>query len=168
MRKTLLTLAALAALAASAPASAANVYINLGTNYDTLPTAPFNFNTILGITPDADAKTAVFTEFGYTGTKATSVYDLSDGSPFGAFYDTNLKSDLNALGMVDLPGPPPHPLSPGERNIESLNSISAANSGQSAESYGYTWKLMYDYKFYGTLSPFGPQYTSGELITDCP
>jgi len=48
---------------------------------------------------DGNGETALFDDLGFTGLWATSVYDMTDGSVWGDFYDTNILADLNAAGV---------------------------------------------------------------------
>ncbi len=90
---------AAAALLVSSAASAAPMMLdltNFGGNYHD---SNFFFGgSTIPVTPkDANSKTGVFTEFGFGQLFATSVYDFSDGSLFGSFYDTNIDSELNFI-----------------------------------------------------------------------
>ncbi|HSG52251.1 MAG TPA: hypothetical protein VLA40_09085 [Rheinheimera sp.] len=80
-----------AALLLSSVANASDMMIDLGTNsYDAAR---------LGGAFDGNTMTGIFDEFGFSGLWATSVYDFSDGSLFGSFYDTNIADTLNGIGV---------------------------------------------------------------------
>ena len=64
---------------------------------------------------DADSLTDVFTQFGFNQTLATSVYDFSDGSILGSFFDTNDPTVLTAIGAAQP--------DPGQRIITSLSPL---------------------------------------------
>jgi hypothetical protein len=159
MKKTLLAVAL--GLVVSTPAFAANMYINLGSN---------NFDTLSGFgigTGDANFTTGSFNEFGFSQLLATSVYDLSDGSVTGSFYDTNKVSELAALGIptsgtamdtlttVTLKMP-----TAAQVDIDALSPL-VPPLGSDSEGFLATWELLVEYHFIGTLNAGGPVYTGG-------
>lgn len=159
MKKTLITIAATIAMSASA--HSAVMYIDLGTNiYDT--------NRFIGA-PDADTRTGTFTEFGFSQILATSIYDFSDGSVFGAFTDTNIPAELAAAGVptsgLALDGVTTVNLvSPncvgGQCDIDALSPL-VPPLGSDNEGFLQTWDLQVLYSLTGTLTASGPQYTGG-------
>lgn len=161
MKKTLLAVAT--TLAMSASANAAMMYIDLGTNvYDSSRSIPPG-----GV--DANTTTAQFEEFGFNQIKATSVYDYSDGTVFGSFYDTNDPAKLLALGIptsglaldgvttVNLVAPN---CALGQCDIDSLDPL-VPPLGTDNEGFLQTWDLQVQYDLVGTLTAAGPQYTGG-------
>lgn len=153
--------AAACALALGASAAvAAPMYID--THQAGLDIAPF---TGIG---DADTKTGIFTEFGFNQLLATSVYDMTDGTIAGSFYDTNIASDLASLGVptsgtslagtntVTLQNP-----TAGQVNIDTL-SPTAPGFGTDAEGFSQTWGLNIFYHLNGVMNlASGPVYTGG-------
>lgn len=159
MKKTLLALAT--TLLASSAAVAAPMYINLPNNtYDT--------NRALG-TADADTRTGEFTEFGFSQILATSIYDFTDGSILGTFYDTNITALLTAAGIptsgtaldgvstVNLVMPD---CVNGQCDIDALSPL-APPLRTDNEGFLQTWDLQVEYLFNGDLSLGGPDYTGG-------
>ena len=159
MKKTLLALAL--GLVTSASASAANMYINLGSNsFDTL--------SAFGIgTGDANFTTGSFNEFGFSQLLATSVYDITDGQVAGSFYDTNKASELAFLGIpvtgtamngtsiVELKLP-----TAAQVDLDALSPL-VPPLGADGEGFLATWELLVEYHFDGTLGASGPVYTGG-------
>lgn len=153
-----------AALLFSSVAVASDMYLDLGTNsYDT--------GRFLGA-PDANTRTAAFNEFGFSQLLATSIYDYSDGSIFGAFFDTNDVPTLTGLGLpasgtaldgtsnVDLvlPNCPA-----GQCDIDALSPLVPPLNSDN-EGYLQTWDMQMVYTLNGTLTAAGgPQYTSGTI-----
>lgn len=165
MKMKSLNKAALASaiLVASGSATAANMYIDLGTNsYDTA--------RAIGA-PDGDTTTAIFNEFGFSQLLATSVYDITDGTVFGSFYDTNLPADLAAAGLpaagIAMDGVTPVNLvlpdcPAGQCDIDALSPL-VPPLGSDNEGFLQTWDLQVEYNFQGTLLAGGPVYTGGYL-----
>lgn len=159
MKKTLLAVAA--SLAASSAALASPMYIDLGTNsYDTTRS--------IG-TPDADSRTGNFTQFGFNQILATSIYDYSDSTALGSFYDTNIPAELIAAGVptsgTALDGStivtlvtPNCPA--GQCDIDGLSPL-VPPLGSDNEGFLQTWDLQVAYHFDGTLTATGPNYTGG-------
>lgn len=156
-----------AALLFSSAASAADMYIDLGTNsYDAAR---------LGGAFDANTLTGIFDEFGYSQLFATSVYDLTDGSIFGSFFDTNNITTLNALGIpvggVSAPalaGPGTINLglpncAGGQCDIDALSPLVPPINFSDSEGYLSTWDFQVEYTLIGTLTAGGPVYTGGTL-----
>lgn len=161
-------LTAAVALAMTATASvAAPMYID--TKQASLDIAPF---TGIG---DAGSLTGIFTEFGFNQLLATSVYDLTDATVLGAFYDTNIPSELTGLGVptsgTAMDGTTPRALvnpTAGQVNIDTL-SPTAPGAGTDAEGFTQTWGLNIFYHFDGVLTASGPVYTGGTwemIMTD--
>jgi len=159
MKKTLLAVAA--SLAASSAAFASPMYIDLGTN-------TYDSTRFLG-TPDADTRTGNFSEFGFSQILATSIYDYSDGSVFGEFYDTNVPASLAFAGVptsgTALDGTstvnlvlPNCPL--GQCDIDALSPLVPPLETDN-EGFLQRWDLQVAYTFNGTLTASGPSYTSG-------
>jgi hypothetical protein len=173
MKKTLLAVAL--GLVVSTPAFAANMYLDLGTNVHDV-TIPFLR------TADANTTTGVFNEFGFSQILATSVYDVSDGSVLGSFYDTNIVSELNALGIspsasglaqdglttVTLWQPNTAPTVPpaapgtvaGQADLDALSPL-VPPLGSDNEGFLTTWDFQVQYHFIGNLTASGPVYTGG-------
>ena len=159
MKKTLLALAL--GVAASAPAFAANMYINLPNNlYDSV----YGPGISAG---DADTRTGNFNEFGFSQLLATSVYDLSDGSVLGSFYDTNKATELTQLGIptsgLALDGLTNVTLKIPEAAQIDLDALSPLVPPLGTDSEGFlaTWGLNISYHFDGILGVGGPVYTGG-------
>ncbi|MCW8885802.1 MAG: PEP-CTERM sorting domain-containing protein [Motiliproteus sp.] len=155
------TLAA-SVLAISAGASASDMYIDLGDNsYDIL--SGFGIGT-----GDADGKTGIFNEFGFSQLRATSVYDFNDSDVGGSFYDTNIPSELAALGIptsgtaldglttVNLTTP-----TAAQVDIDALSPLAPPTLGTDNEGFINVWGLDVLYHFDGTLTAGGPVYTGG-------
>lgn len=162
MKKTLLAAVMGATLSMSAFA-ANDMYIDLGTNsYD------YTFGTH---TADADSTTGIFTEFGFTQLLATSIYDFSDGSVMGSFYDTNIVSELTAAG-VPTSGPsldnsgtvslvmPDCSTTGSQCDLDALAPLVPPLASDS-EGFLSTWDLQVEYHFDGTMTLAGPVYTGG-------
>lgn len=160
MKMKLLAAASVLAMTATAAVAAPSMYINVGSNAYEIPVATAN---------DGNFTTGTFTQFGFTQLFATSVYDLSDGSVEGAFYDTNLASDFANLGIprsgtamdgtttVNLVTP-----TLAQVNIDALSPLVPPTlPGTDSEGFGLTWQLEVRYKFDGVLSASGPTYTGG-------
>jgi len=161
MKMKLLAAASVLAMTATAAVAAPSMYINVGSNGYEFPVLTAN---------DANTTTGTFTQFGFTQLFATSVYDLSDGSVEGAFYDTNLASDFTNLGIprsgtamdgsttVNLVTP-----SLAQVNIDALSPLVPPTiPGTDSEGFGLSWQLEVRYKFDGMLSnATGPVYTGG-------
>lgn len=158
MKMKLLAAASVLAMTATAAVAAPSFYINVGSN---------SYQSANN-TQDADSNTGTFTEFGFNQLLATSVYDLSDNSVNGAFYDTNLASDFAKLGIarsgtamdgvttVNLTYP-----TVGQVNIDSLAPLVPPSFGSDAEGYNDSWHLEVRYRFNGVMSASGPSYTGG-------
>jgi opacity protein-like surface antigen len=161
MKKTLLAIAA--GLVVSASASAADMYIDLGSNvYDAARS--------IG-TADANTTTATFNEFGYSQLLATSLYDYSDGSVLGSFFDSNIPAELIAAGIptsgtaldgsttvnLVLPNCPA-----GQCDIDALSPL-VPPLGSDNEGFLQTWDLQLAYHLEGELTLDGPIYTGGYI-----
>ena len=171
MNKLALSIFAASTIAASSFANATDMYINVGTNdYDDTFILPSG-TVITGEAADADTKTDIFTEFGFSQLLATSVYDLSSG-PIGVgttFYDTNNSSDFTTLGIptsgTALDGSSTVSLAlptAGQLDIDNLSPISSLNG----EGFNNTWLLTVEYFFDGVITASGPQYTSGDFTVN--
>ncbi len=161
MKMKLLAAASVLAMTATAAVAAPSMYINVGSNGYEFPVLTAN---------DANTTTGTFTQFGFTQLFATSVYDLSDGSVEGAFYDTNLASDFTNLGIprsgTAMDGTTTVNLvTPGlaQVNIDALSPLVPPTiPGTDSEGFGLSWQLEVRYKFDGMLSnATGPVYTGG-------
>lgn len=161
MKMKLLAAASVLAMTATAAVAAPSMYINVGSNGYEFPVLTAN---------DANTTTGTFTQFGFTQLFATSVYDLSDGSVEGAFYDTNLASDFTNLGIprsgTAMDGTTTVNLvTPGlaQVNIDALSPLVPPTiPGTDSEGFGLSWQLEVRYKFNGMLSnATGPVYTGG-------
>ncbi|MDX9994918.1 MAG: PEP-CTERM sorting domain-containing protein [Rhodocyclaceae bacterium] len=148
MKKTLLAAALGLAISASASAAVMNdMYIDLGTNtYDESGGIKFW---------DANTTTGLFNQFAFSQILATSVYNVTDGSLLGDFYDTNILSELNAIS------PTPTLPSTGQTLLGNLSPLTPPNSTVDAEDFNNTWMLQTQYHFDGTLTAGGPTYTGG-------
>jgi len=156
MKKTLLAIAA--GMVVSASASAANMYINLPNN---------SFDVAGGAFTDADTTTGLFNEFGFSQILATSVYDITDGSVAGSFYDTNLSAELAALniptsgtsmagsGTVSLVLPVG-----SQMDLDALSPL-VPPLGSDNEGFLNSWELKVAYHFDGVLGVSGPSYNGG-------
>ena len=155
--KTKIAIAA-SVLALSGVATAGDLYIDVGDNSYEL--SPPNI-------ADANSTTGVFQQFGFNQLLATSVYDFSDGSVFGSFYDTNVPSELAALGIptggTAIDGSTPVNLSlptGAQSDIDALSPL-VPPANTDSEGFGLTWDLQVQYRFDGVLTPGGPIYTGG-------
>ena len=138
-----------------------DMYLDLGTNsYDT--------GRFIGV-PDANTTTATFNEFGFSQILATSFYDMTDGSIFGSFYDTNITAELSAAGVPDsgtaLDGTTPVSIvmpncAGGQCDIDALSPL-VPPLGSDNEGFLQTWDFQVEYHFDGTLTAAGPVYTGG-------
>jgi len=118
---------------------------------------------------DADSKTGIFTEFGFSQFLATSVYDFSDGDILGAFFDTNDPVVLGGLGIptsgtaldtvttVSLTLP-----LPAQVDIDALSPLVPPLTNDT-EGYLLSWQMNAIYTLYGTLGASGPTYNSGTI-----
>ena len=118
---------------------------------------------------DANSTTATFNEFGFSQILATSLYDMTDGTPLGSFYDTNIPAELTAAGIpasgTALDGittvslvMPDCPL--GQCDIDALSPLVPPLATDN-EGFIQTWDLQVAYHFDGTLDAAGPTYTGG-------
>jgi len=171
MKKTLLAAVMGATLSMSAFA-ANDMYIDVkDSSYDlgtvVLPNPPGG--TIDIGTGDANTTTGIFNEFGFSQLLATSIYDFSDGSVFGSFYDTNIASELAAANVpasgTALDGTSTVTLvtpdcAGGQCDIDALSPL-VPPLGSDSEGFLGTWDLQVEYHFEGTLTAGGPVYTGG-------
>ena len=166
MKKSMTSMAVAAALLISGGAYAApgDMFIDVGPGYDQGAPIPLG-------TGDADTTTGIFNEFGFNQLKATSFYNVSDGSIFGDFFDTNIASQISAF--AGLPGNNLPTLSGGTTDIE-VPAFPGANTdidalsplipplvGSDSEGFLGSWDLQVQYNFQGTLTAAGPVYTGG-------
>lgn len=172
MKSLKLASIAVSALLLSSAASAADMYIDLGTN---------SYDAARGVgAPDGDSTTNLFSQFGFSQLLATSVYDFSDGDIFGTFFDTNNLDMLAGLGIpasgtaldgitnVDLDLPECIDTIGGGSGFGAQCDVDALSPlvpplASDNEGYLQTWDLQMEYTFYGNLTPAGPQFTSGSL-----
>jgi hypothetical protein len=135
---------------------------------------------------DADSRTGQFEEFGFSLLLATSIYEIDtvNGGLTGSFYDTNISSELAALGIntsvsglaldgattVELYQPNTEnigtiatpQIAVGEADIDALSPLAPPlTGGINHEGFGLTWDLQVEYHFDGSLTGSGPQYTGG-------
>lgn len=159
MKKSLL--AALLGMSLSASALAANMYIDVGDN-------GYDLSTTVG-TEDANTTTGIFNEFGFNQLLATSIYDFSDGSALGSFYDTNIPGELTAAGVptsgTPLSGTGTVSLvmpdcAAGQCDIDALSPL-VPPLGSDNEGFLGSWDLQLAYHFDGVLTASGPVYTGG-------
>jgi hypothetical protein len=156
MKKTLLAIAVGMVVATSA--SASDMYINLPDN---------TFDTAGGSFTDADTTTGLFNEFGFSQILATSVYDITDGSVTGSFYDTNLPAELAALGIpisgTSTAGTGTVSLVLPLGSQTDLDALSPLVPPLSSDNEGFlnSWELKVAYHFDGVLGVTGPSYTGG-------
>jgi hypothetical protein len=160
MKKTLLAMAL--GMAVSASAVASDMYINLPDN---------SYNSGVGglFFTDANTRTGNFNEFGFSQLLATSIYDMTDASVLGSFYDTNIPAELAAAG-VPAAGIAMDSITPvslvlpncagGQCDIDALSPLVPPLASDS-EGFLLTWDLQVAYHFDGTLTPGGPVYTGG-------
>lgn len=159
-----------ASILAASSVNANMVYLNVGSNdYDS------SF-----FTNDADFETGQFSSFNFSGLLATSLYDYTDGSIFGDFFDTNISSELSALGIpssglaldgsssVSLVNPGCSSgtgsiVSNAQCDLDALNPLVPPFMGADGEGFLVSWDFQTQYRFEGTLTPSGPRYTSGYL-----
>jgi hypothetical protein len=109
-----------------------------------------------GSANDADTLTDSFTQFTVGQLLATSVYDVSDGTPLGSFFDTNDPAILAALGADE-------PLF-GQRDVDGLNPLS--NATDDLEGFNNNWFLTIDTDIGGVLTPTGPTYNTGSITVN--
>lgn len=164
--KPLLAVAAATLVVMSGSASAGTLRLDLtafgGNTYDT--------GRSIG-TADAGSVTGSFTEFGFNQLLATSVYDYSDNSVFGKFYDTNISTEL-AYANVPASGTaldgtstvslvvPNCPA--GQCDIDGLSPL-VPPLGSDNEGFLQTWDLQVKYHFDGVLGAGGPSYNAGSF-----
>lgn len=127
-------------------------------------------NTDINGTGDVDSQTGSFTEFGFSQLLGTSIYDFSNNSIFGDFYDTNITSLLNDAGVTDgvsglaLDGSTNvtlnHPSS-AQMDLDALSPLAPPLNGTDNEGFLATWELNTQFLFEGTLTSTGPVYTGG-------
>ena len=180
MKKVLPLGLALATSLAVGPVSASDMYLDLtafgGNIYDFGAIFPFNappFNTV-GI-GDANAATGIFNEFGFNQTLATSIYDLSDGSVLGSFYDTNVLGNNVTPNTLDYANVPASgtaldgftavslvlPVCGAQCDLNALSPLTPPLTGADSEGFLTTWDLQTEFTFFGTLTASGPIYTGG-------
>jgi hypothetical protein len=156
---------AIAMLVSASAVSANSMYINLPNNtYDAARVIPLG-----GV--DANTQTGNFTEFGFSQILATSLYDFTDGSIFGSFFDTNIPAELLGAGVptsgLALDGTTTvNLLTPdcpaGQCDIDALSPL-VPPLGSDNEGFLQTWDLQVEYHFDGVLNASGPVYTGGYL-----
>lgn len=126
MKNALLTTAILGILSSSAYAGP--IYLNVGTDYN----------------GDNNSTTASFNQFGYSGTRSTSFYDVdSKGNLTGAVRDSNIVSVMNTLGFSN--------------TLQTSINGSAADSNTSLGGIQpYAYNAMPDESDFDSLNPLGP------------
>jgi hypothetical protein len=165
MKKMMLAMLTASSLLISSTASAAWMYIDVGTNaYDNAD--PDNFVSI----GDADSKTGLFDEFGFSQLLATSVYKVANGGLTGEFFDTNDPTILAGLGIptsgTAMDGLTTVTLAlpncPAQCDIDALSPlIPPLDDGQDGEGFLLRWRLLVTYYFEGSLTASGPQFDNG-------
>lgn len=178
MKKKLLALTITAATLFASTQAAAEVSLSFASDI-TVDLSAFvgdasNLHDGLFGSGDIDNKTGKFDDLGFTGMWATSIYDYNDTSVDGAFFDTNIGSELAAYGV---PGTYSSaagggstvalslPIAPGQTNIDALNPISDTVLGSTAddEGYGTSWFFTTEFHIDGTLAGGLPDYTGGSF-----
>ncbi|MFT7005552.1 MAG: hypothetical protein ACJAXJ_000050 [Colwellia sp.] len=134
-------------------------------------------------TGDADSRTGQFTEFGFSQLLATSVYALDVSDPLnptltGDFYDTNIVSELNALGIdstdasaTTLKGKALDTVTDvaivlpliAQTDIDALSPLVPPINNTDNEGFLSSWDLQVEYHLDGTISGGAPQYTGGNF-----
>lgn len=162
--KKFTTAAIVSAIALSGTASANQMYLDLSAFGGNL----HDSSRFIGA-PDANTQTGSFTEFGFSQMLATSIYDFSDGSVFGSFYDTNILSELTAASVptsgLALDGVTPVNLvlpncALGQCDIDALSPLVPPLATDN-EGFLQTWDLQVAYHFDGVMTAGGPVYTGG-------
>lgn len=151
---------AVSSLAFGNIAAASNMYMNLTDN---------SYDVGGGSFLDANTQTGLFNEFGFNQILATSLYDLTDGTILGSFYDTNVPAELTAAGVpssglamdgtttVNLVLPN---CAGGQCDLDGLSPLVPPLNSDN-EGFLNTWDLQVLYHFDGTLSATGPSFTGG-------
>lgn len=120
---------------------------------------------------DPDTLTGSFDEFGFSQTLSTSIFDFPNGSLNGSFYDTNIISELNAVGITgpSFTGPTlagtnatlDHP-DFSNMNIDTLDPNIGGITGKDGEGFLQNWELISQFHFDGVFDQSsGPTYTDG-------
>jgi hypothetical protein len=136
------------------------MYIDLSTN-------AYDLNLGAVTNSDANTQTGLFNEFGFSQLMATSVYDLSDGSVLGSFYDTNKANELTNLGVptsgLAMDGTTTVTLSMPTGSQLDIDALSPLSPPIASDDEGFllTWDLRIAYHLIGTLGASGPSYTGG-------
>lgn len=155
--------------------------------------APFTMNPGFdgGFFPDGNTVTANISEFGFTGTYATSIYlgdptaagtsvidtniaSLMDFYGFSAGAHTNLVGTAVDTGNITPAGAFAYPPVPAGINVDALNAQGGSSdaegfvNGVSPLPYGFSypngtksWGLTYQYRLDGTTTGTGVSYTGG-------
>jgi hypothetical protein len=173
MKKRVATLLAASAFAGLSGAANAitygnDIYIDLGTNV-------YDEGRAIGV-PDANSATEPFIGLGFNSLLATSVYDVTDGSLFGSFYDSNRLTPFpgsNTAGFLPASGTSVDgstfvdlrvPDDFTEIDIDGLTPSTFPPLDGDNEGYLQTWNLVVDYTLFGNLTPSGNiQYTGGDI-----
>ncbi|MFC4700133.1 PEP-CTERM sorting domain-containing protein [Glaciecola siphonariae] len=180
--KQLLKTTAIAAVAlASSNAVAGGMYIDVGS-----PAFDQYFSGGGLVANDADTQTGTFTEFGFTGLLATSIYGLTAGGTLdGTIIDTNITADLMAAGITAggtgglslagnpyvVPGGPNAgdttlalpDCNGGQCSVSNLSPLTNAAGIEDGEGFGNTWGFDVEYNLIATLGANGPVYTGGYI-----
>ena len=185
MKRTLLALTLVATGLLTSAQSSAEVTINFAHDM-TIDLSVFgnSANFFDAVAPsltagsgDSDDTTAKFDDIGFSGLWATSIYDMSNGSVFGNFFDTNVASELAANGVpgtypslgsiiAGTPGATNVALTapnPTQNRIVALNPITDPSlfSTSDDEGYGTSWYFSTEFHIDGTLGLTKPDYTGG-------
>lgn len=160
MKTSTKMLIAATGLALSGAASAANMYMGLTSN---------SYDVGGGSFTDANLTTGIFDEFGFNKLLATSVYDMTDGTVMGSFYDTNIPGELTAAGL-----PASGTSMDGTKTVNlvlpdcgiglcDIDTLSPLVPPMNSDNEGFlnTWDLQVLYHFDGNLSASGPSFTGG-------
>lgn len=152
MKKHLLAIAITGMLSTSAYAGP--IYLNVGTDYNS----------------DGNSTTGSFNQFGYSGTRSTSFYDVDvNGNLTGSVRDTNIVTSMNSLGFntayqtsingstadsnTSLGNIQPYAYNemPQESDFDTLNPLSIFNDTEKFNQAGTGWGMYYQYDISGTL-----------------
>ncbi|PQJ96322.1 PEP-CTERM sorting domain-containing protein [Chromatium okenii] len=171
MKTSISIVLAMTATLTAGTASANQMYLNLGSNSYDDDREIVVFGTVIpGVNTarDTNFTTASFISFGFNDILATSIYDMTDGSVYGNFIDTNNLSVLNSYGIPEtgtsLAGNTTVNLKQpncvgGQCDLNTLNPIQYGDD----EGFMQSWDLQVNYRFEGILTTSGISFTSGYL-----
>lgn len=170
MKKMMLAMLTASSLLISSTASAAWMYIDVGSNtYDENRGFSDGFPAVPA--RDADTTTGLFNEFGFNQIWTSSIYDFNDNSLLGDFFDTNITQELVDAGIPltgisgnSLAGTPLSLIHPdcanGQCDIDALSPL-APPLNSDREGFLGSWDLQVLYKFNGQFTAGGPVFTDG-------